>query len=246
LIQRTSDAGDPFPLIITDVHMPGMDGFELVEKVKQTAARDGAIVVMLTSGERPGDFERARNSGVSSYLVKPVRREELKNVIAKVLGRQSASPEIAGNIPAAPPSARSPISALASRILLAEDNLVNQLLVQRILEKRGHQVVVVGNGQEALAALKQQSFDLVLMDVQMPLMNGLEATRAIRESETLSATHTPIVALTAHAMKGDRERCLASGMDAYLSKPIQGAELLNIVQLYGRKESVELLPVLAR
>jgi CheY-like chemotaxis protein len=123
---------------------------------------------------------------------------------------------------------------------LAEDNLVNQRLVRRILEKEGHYVVVVENGREALEALKKQTFDLVLMDVQMPEMDGFEATRAIRESETLTRAHIPIVALTAHAMKGDQDRCLAAGMDAYLSKPIHAADLLTIAESYAKKECLEL------
>jgi signal transduction histidine kinase/CheY-like chemotaxis protein len=240
LIERASGAGDPFALIITDVHMPGMDGFELAERVKQSAFRSGAIVVMLT-GERPGDIERARKSGVSDYLVKPVRREELKNVIAKVLGKDD-SPlfESAGSV-LAPPSARRPAPVFKSRILLAEDNLVNQRLVQRILEREGHQVVVVADGRDVLELWNKQAFDLILMDVQMPLMDGLEATRAIREGEKLTNGHTPIVALTAHAMKGDHDRCLNAGMDAYLSKPIHAVDLLAAVEKYSQKHCLELL-----
>jgi len=240
LIRRASAAGNPFPLILTDVHMPEMDGFELVEKLRQSNTRDGAIVVMLTSGERAGDLERARRSGVSSYLVKPVRREELKNVIAKVLG-QDAPLEDARGVRAVSQSARRPTFVSKSRILLAEDNLVNQRLVQRILEKEGHQVVVVGNGREAVDLWSKQSFDLILMDVQMPQMDGLEATRAIRESEKPTNAHTPIVALTAHAMKGDQDRCLETGMDAYLSKPIHAGDLLNAVETYSQKQSLALL-----
>jgi two-component system, sensor histidine kinase and response regulator len=242
LIRRAFEAQDPFALIITDVHMPEMDGFELAERLKQSPYRAGAIVLMLTSGDRPGDLDRARRSGVSNYLLKPVRREELKDVIAKAMGKEGGSPEnAASNLPVAH-SASDPIFTPSSRILVAEDNLVNQRLVQRILEKEGHQVVAVGNGQEVLEVMKHQTFDLVLMDIQMPQMDGLEAARAIRESETLSNAHTPIVALTAHAMKGDRERCLAAGMDDYLSKPIHGVELLNLVRTYGKKQGVELLP----
>ncbi len=241
LIQRASGAGDPFALVITDVHMPGMDGFELAERVKQSAFRAGAIVVMLTSGERPGDLERARKSGVSDYLVKPVRREELKNVIAKVLGKDESALLESGGSVLAPPSARRPAPVFKSRILLAEDNLVNQRLVQRILEKEGHQVVVAGDGREVLELWNKQTFDLILMDVQMPLMDGLEATRAIRESEKPANTRTPIVALTAHAMKGDQDRCLNAGMDGYLSKPIHAVDLLAAVETYSQKQCLELL-----
>ena len=122
------------------------------------------------------------------------------------------------------------------RILLAEDNLVNQRLVKRILEKRGHIVVLAGNGREALEALRNETFDLVLMDVQMPEIDGLEATRAIRETEKVSGMHVPIVALTAHAMKGDQDRCLAAGMDGYLSKPVHASDLLRTIEAYGKRE----------
>jgi len=240
LIRRAFEAKDPFGLIITDVHMPGMDGFELAEKLKQSPYGAGPILLMLTSGERPGDIARSRQAGASNYLLKPVRREELRDAIARALGKQSASDENAGSKGTNPPSTPRPLPVSSSRILLAEDNLVNQRLVQRVLEKVGHDVVVVGNGLDALEALKRHAFDLVLMDVQMPLMDGIEATRAIRESEASTKAHIPIIALTAHAMKGDQDRCIAAGMDGYLSKPIRAADLLNIVQTYAKKEYVAL------
>jgi CheY-like chemotaxis protein len=241
LTKRAFVRGHPFALIITDVHMPQMNGFELAEKLKQSPYRAEAIVLMLTSGERPGDIERAHQLGVSSYLLKPVRREELKEVIAKALGTQAAPPENANaSIPAGKPALGATSRGASSRVLVAEDNLVNQRLVQRILEKEGHQVVVVGTGQEALEALKHHTFDLILMDVQMPEMDGLEASQAIRDGEALTNEHIPIIALTAHAMKGDRDKCLAAGMDAYLSKPVHPADLLNMVQIYGVKECVDL------
>ncbi len=244
LVRRAFEAERPFALIITDVHMPGMDGFELAEKLKHSPYSSGAVILMLTSGERPGDIDHARSLGVSNHLLKPVRREELRNVIAKALDGSSASRENREDIQPAPSSADpallSSLRVSAARVLLAEDNIVNQRLVQRILEKEGHYVIVVGNGQEALEALRQQTFDLVLMDVQMPGMDGFEATSAIREGEALTKTHLPIIALTAHAMKGDRDRCLAAGMDAYLSKPVRAADLLNLVQTYGKNQCVAL------
>jgi two-component system, sensor histidine kinase and response regulator len=235
-IQRAFEAGEPFALVITDVHMPEMDGFEFAEKLAQSPYRAEAVILMLTSGDRLGDIDRARKLGISNYLLKPVRREELKHVIAKALGKQRASPENAGTTRPVPPSSPGTLVVSNSHILLAEDNLVNQRLVRRILEKQGHQVVVVGNGREALEALKQQTFDLVLMDVQMPEMDGFEAAKAIRENEALTKVHIPIVALTAHAMKSDQDRCLAAGMDAYLSKPIHAADLLRTVETYGKNE----------
>ncbi len=243
LIRRAFEGGDPFAVILTDVHMPEMDGFELTERIAQLPYCAGTIVLMLTSGERPGDIERARCLGVSNYLLKPVRREELREVIALALGKPNTSLEHTGQehtgkaIHAAP---RGPLAVCRSRILIAEDNVVNQRLAQSVLEKQGHAVVVVANGQEALQALDKDTFDLVLMDVQMPEMDGLEATRVIREREALTRRHIPIIALTAHAMKGDHDKCIAAGMDAYLSKPIHAADLLNVVKIYGRKDCLVL------
>jgi signal transduction histidine kinase/CheY-like chemotaxis protein len=244
-ISRAFEAGHPFALIITDVHMPEMDGFELARRLQQSPYRSEAIVFMLTSGERAGDIARARQLGVANFLLKPVRNEELRRLIAKALGRQKAHPETASAVASAA-SSDGPASVSKSRVLLAEDNIVNQRLVQRILEKAGHHVVVVGNGREALEALvksevllKRDAFDLVLMDVQMPVMDGIEATKAIRQAEALTKTHIPIVALTAHAMKGDQDRCIAAGMDGYLSKPIRAADLLKVVESYGEKKLQE-------
>ncbi len=158
LIERAFEAGHPFALIITDVHMPEMDGFELAEKLNQSPYCAEAIVLMLTSRERPGDIERARNAGVSNFLLKPVRREELKAVIVKALGKQRVNRGAAGSSEGIPQSTLSPRFVSTSRILLAEDNLVNQRVVQRLLEKEGHEVVVVGNGLEACRALQDRYF----------------------------------------------------------------------------------------
>jgi len=236
LVQQAFEADDPYALIISDVHMPDMDGLELAERLNHSPFLAGAIVLMLTSADRPGDIERTRHAGVSHYLLKPVRRDELRDVLERALGKKAAAQsEIAQKGSLRHSITRQP-SAPASRILLAEDNVVNQRLVERILEKEGYEVVVVANGLEALEAVKKKTFDLVLMDVQMPEMDGLEATRAIRQSEQATLEHVPIVALTAHAMTGDQHRCLAAGMDSYLSKPIAAAELRATVQNYSKKE----------
>ncbi len=233
LMRRAFETATPFGLIITDVHMPEMDGFQFCARIQESAYRAGATILMLTSGERPGDLDRARKVGVSNYLLKPVRREELRDVIQKALGQHNALPDSSAQL--LPDSSRASLHGFRSRILLAEDNFVNQRLVQRILEKEGHEVVVVGNGREALEALAQDNFDLVLMDVQMPEMDGLEAARTVREIEKTTKAHIPIIALTAHAMKGDQDRCLEAGMDAYLSKPIRSVDLSKIVQAYGNR-----------
>jgi two-component system sensor histidine kinase/response regulator len=207
-----------------------MDGFTLVERIRQKPELSTATIMMLTSAGHRGDAARCQELGVAAYLLKPVRQSELRAAIARVLGAR----EQRGAVPLLTryslQDARGPAASL--RVLLAEDNLVNQKLATRLLEKRGHHVVVAGNGREALAALERQSFDLVLMDVQMPEMDGFEATAAIREKEKGHGKHLPIVALTAHAMKGDSEKCLAAGMDGYLAKPIRPQELDEILKEY--------------
>jgi CheY-like chemotaxis protein len=186
--------------------------------------------MMLTSAGNRGDAARCQELGVSAYLLKPIRQSELREAIARVLGAKEQEGEIPLITRYSLQDARDPATFL--RVLLAEDNAVNQRLAVRLLEKRGHKVVVAGNGREALEALEKESFDLVLMDVQMPEMDGLAATVAIREKENGTNTHVPVVALTAHAMKGDRERCLTAGMDGYLSKPIRPPELDAILETY--------------
>jgi two-component system, sensor histidine kinase and response regulator len=223
-------AQTPYGLILLDMHMPKMDGFTLVERIRQMPELSAAIVVMLTSAGHRGDAARCRELGISAYLLKPIRQSELREAIARVLG----AAEQKGAIPLITRyslhDARDPATVL--RVLLAEDNLVNQRLVVRLLEKRGHRVAVAANGREALQALGKESFDLVLMDVQMPEMDGLEATAALRknEKETGSGRHQPVIALTAHAMKGDYERCMAAGMDGYLAKPIRPQELDEMLE----------------
>ena len=229
LMRSAYGLGRPFPLLVSDVHMPEMDGFDLAGQVKSTPHLADAVILMLTSGKSFGDVERCRALGVSSYLMKPVRRAELRAAVVAAFAGHLVTHCVERDAPSAPaPPARNPPAASVARILLAEDNAVNQRLARRILENAGHAVVVAANGNEALAALRRQTFDLVLMDVQMPEMDGFEATAAIRRDEIGSNVHIPIVAMTAHAMAGDRERCLAAGMDGYLSKPIRSRELLEI------------------
>jgi CheY-like chemotaxis protein/HPt (histidine-containing phosphotransfer) domain-containing protein len=225
---QASQSGEPFPLILLDAHMPGMDGFTLAEQIQQHTELAGATIMMLTSGGQPGEVARCRHLGIAQYLTKPIKQAELRKAILEAL-RTSAGNEYP-SLSRAQPEAVAPQSVPARsgaglRVLLAEDNLVNQKLVIRFLEKQGHQVVVAGNGKEALACLEQQPFDLVLMDVQMPEMDGLEATRLLRQRERDRGRHLPVIAMTAYAMKGDRERCLEAGMDGYISKPITLADL---------------------
>ena len=214
------DSGEPYQLVVTDAHMPEMDGFDLVEEMRRTPAVATTIVVMLTSGGHPEDAERCRQMGVLSYLHKPVRRNGLLSAILMASGRHPAETALSNAAPMdRPPSGK------GLRILLAEDNRINQVIATRMLEKLGHELVIADNGKVALSLLASQSFDLVLMDVQMPEMDGMETTKQIREDERLTQVHIPVIAMTAHAMKGDRERCLAAGMDGYISKPINALEL---------------------
>jgi CheY-like chemotaxis protein len=216
-------AGHPYSLVVTDMHMPGMDGFAFIEQIRQRPELATATIVMLTSAGHRGDGERCKELGVAAYLLKPIRRSELRESIARILGAPAQTDPAPLVTRYSRHAEREPSTAL--RVLLAEDNLVNQLLGVRLLEKRGHRVSIASNGREALEILAKELFDLVLMDVQMPEMDGLEATIALRKLEEGTTRHQMIVAMTAHAMKGDRERCLAVGMDGYLTKPLRPQEL---------------------
>ena len=226
-LSAARDSAHSCTLIVTDMHMPEMDGFELVEKIRQDPGLSDATVIMLTSGVRPGDQERRRALGISTLLSKPIRQAELRDAIMGALGDGSGPPVAAA--PAIRPATATvsePSTAVGSlSILVVEDNAVNQLVARRLLEKRGHRVAVAANGREGVEAWKQGRFDLVFMDVQMPEMDGMEATARIRAEEKRTGGHQVVVGLTAHSMKGDRERCIEGGMDDYLTKPIINPEL---------------------
>ena len=214
-LAAAKEAGAPFALVITDMHMPNMNGFTLIERIRQKPELSTATIMMLTSAGHRGDAERCQELGIAAYLLKPIRQSELREAIARALGAREQTGAIPLITRFSVHDARDVLASL--RILLAEDNPVNQKLAVRLLEKRGHRVTVAGNGQEALEALAKENFDLVFMDVQMPEMDGMEATAAIREKEKSTGMHQVVIALTAHAMKGDREKCLAGGMDGYLA-----------------------------
>jgi PAS domain S-box-containing protein len=224
-LNRARRGGEPFALVLLDSMMPGMDGFALAEQLKRDLDMTGHTVMMLSSADRRGDAARCRALGIAAYLVKPVRQSALLDAIMTALGATAAEERDAA--PALPALGK---CTRPLQILLAEDNLVNQKLAVRLLQKRGHSVTVASNGLEVLAAMETRRFDAVLMDVQMPKMDGFETTAAIRARENISGTHTPIIAMTAHAMKGDRERCLAAGMDGYVAKPLRAAELFEAVE----------------
>jgi two-component system sensor histidine kinase/response regulator len=237
---RAAEIGEPFSLVLTDGHMPEMDGFGLAERIKNAPRLADAVIVMLTSGDRLGDVKRCRELGISAYLMKPVRRDELRAAIVSALTVQPAKryeeDDSRQGVTRSGLSLAPRVSTL--KILLTEDNPVNQRVAIRILEKAGYSVVAANNGREALKALEEGAFDLVLMDVQMPEMDGFEATTAIRLKEKITGDHLPIVAMTAHAMKGDELRCLAAGMDGYISKPIRGRDLLDLVEKHGREQAM--------
>ena len=222
-LRQAAAAGAPFALVLLDAHMPEMDGFMMARAIRADRQLVDAVLVMLTSAGWPEDITHCRELGLDAYLMKPLKQSELYNVITAALRRSTAGGEPA-------PALLSPAPARSvGRILLAEDNEVNQTLALRLLQKQGHTVVVATNGVEAVAALEREPFDLVLMDVQMPEMDGFEATAHIRRAEEGTGRHLPILAMTAHAMKGDRERCLLAGMDGYISKPIQPQELFQAI-----------------
>jgi CheY-like chemotaxis protein len=206
--------------------MPAMDGFELARQIGERPDLTGATIMMLTSSGRYDDASLCRELGIAACLTKPIASFDLHAAICAVIDAEASSPRSSPESPAAPLPAVRP-----RKVLLAEDNIVNQRVAIGLLNRRGHHVTVVANGQEALDAVAREQFDIVLMDLQMPVMGGLDATRAIRERERESASRrVRIVAMTAHAMSGDRERCLAAGMDGYLAKPTESRALFAEVE----------------
>jgi two-component system sensor histidine kinase/response regulator len=229
-LQAARDAGAPFALLLLDNQMPHMDGFSVAERVMADPIRPA--IIMMTSSLHAGDFARGGALGIAASLIKPVNPAELLTTIRKVLGHVAAQaqPSPAARVAGSALDSAKPMPTVSARVLLAEDNTVNQRLAVRLLEKRGYHVTVAANGLEAVAALGREPFDLVLMDVQMPEMDGFEATAVIRAQERETAAHIPIIAMTAFAMKGDQERCLDAGMDGYIAKPIQAAGLFEVIQ----------------
>ncbi len=229
-LEHAESAGQRFPLVLLDAQMPDMDGFAVAERITYNPRLKGVTILMLSSGDQGNIEARCRQTGVTFYLHKPITRSELWEAMITALGRPGvqeveAAQTVRRHEVYGSPHRLEMTRQRRLRILLAEDNIVNQRLVVRLLEKYGHTMIVASTGREVIAALAQQPIDLVLMDVQMPDMDGLEATALIREQERQRGGHLPIIALTAHAMKGDQERCLASGMDDYIPKPINAQSL---------------------
>jgi signal transduction histidine kinase/DNA-binding response OmpR family regulator len=231
----SSRAGEPFALILLDYHMPGMDGIMVAEEIKRHPEWGTPTILMLSSGGGPSEAKQARQAGIAAHLFKPFKQSELLAAIHKALNKASSD---AGQ---SPETGVGPHDAGRTlHILLAEDNPVNQALAKRLLEKRGHTVVAVQNGREAVTAIDGDRFDLALLDVQMPEMDGLEAAGLIREKEREQGKgRLPLIALTAHAMRGDRERCLDAGMDGYVSKPIRAGQLFEVIHQLTPADTVQ-------
>jgi two-component system, sensor histidine kinase and response regulator len=228
VFRAARDANQPFDLILLDVQMPDMDGFETAKQLTAGAGPVAPTIMMLTSSDQMGDAARCRVLGVDAYLVKPVRQSALRDALLGAIHGVKVSRNVQAPIAWVTP--RTP-----RRVLLADDNAVNQRVASGILQKVGHSVVVANNGQEALDALGSATFDIVLMDMQMPVMGGAQAMAAIRATEATSGRHMPIIALTAHAMKGDRERCVEAGADGYVAKPLSPADLLDQIDALVRQ-----------
>jgi len=228
-MERAAKAGEPFHLALLDGMMPGMDGFELAEQIRQNPGLSRTTLIMLSSAGKYADSVRCRELGIDYSLMKPVKQSELLDSIVEVLSVATGDEADASTAPG------KPVSTRHLHILLAEDGIVNQKVAVSLLEQRGHRVTVANNGRQAIAALDSESFDVVLMDIQMPTMDGFEATTTIREKEKAAGGHIPIIAMTAHAMKGDRERCFEAGMDGYIAKPIRAKDLYETIETTAAK-----------
>jgi len=226
-MKRAHKSGAPFDVVLIDYMMPDIDGFQLAEQIKGDQDLRESTLIMLTSAGERGHAAKCVELGIAAYLMKPVRQSELLEIICLSIQKSGPGKTHASLL------TRHAITESKRRmnVLIAEDNPVNQKLAARMLQKMGHSVTVVENGRRALLALEKDQFDVILMDIQMPEMDGFEATAAIREREkSQEGTHMPILAMTAHAMAGDRERCLEAGMDGYVSKPINVEELVEAME----------------
>ncbi|HYG75703.1 MAG TPA: response regulator [Planctomycetota bacterium] len=233
IVQTAARDGLRFGVILLDATMPGLDGYEVAQHLRVSPEEIGPLIMMLASADLKHSIACCKDLKVP-YLMKPFRQTDLLDVILTSLGSAPPKPNDAASSGLALVAA----AAKSLHVLLAEDNVINQKVAIGILNKRGHTFVAVNNGREALAALRRETFQVVLMDVQMPVMDGFQATAAIREMEKSSGEHIPIIAMTAYALKGDHERCLRAGMDAYISKPLKAAELVRIVEMVHREPEV--------
>jgi CheY-like chemotaxis protein len=231
--------GVTYDLAILDMHMPEMDGLTLARKIKSDAALASTRLLLLTS---LADRLDAGESGILQCLTKPVRRSQLHDALAVAMGAAAPQPRPVDK-PSASPPARQPAVPCRTRILVAEDNAVNQKVAARMLEKLGYRADVVANGLEAVDALSRISYAAVLMDCHMPELDGYEATALIRKREASGGQHTPVIAMTANLLEGNRERCLAAGMDDYIAKPVQIDDLAAAVERAVRSSGVAKAPI---
>jgi CheY-like chemotaxis protein len=222
-LHDAGQAGTPYRLVLTDAQMPGMSGFTLAEKIRGEPKLGNTVIMMLTSGDRLDEVAHCEELGITAYLMKPIKQSELLEATMLALGAVVPA-GLASN------AERGHGTLHRLQILLAEDSLVNQKLAVALLETHGHTVTVVRNGWDALSAVESRQFDVVLMDVQMPEIDGLAATTAIRAREQVCGGHIPIVGMTAHALKGDRETCMEAGMDEYVAKPIHADQLFAAIE----------------
>jgi two-component system, sensor histidine kinase and response regulator len=235
-LEQALDRGAPFRLVLLDAVMPGTDGFHVAERIHTRPSLAGATILMLTSRDRSEDASRCLRLGVTQSLVKPLAPQELLAAMLNALGTTARqAPVMAVGAPVATSS--------SLRILLAEDNRVNQAVAAALLTRDGHVVTIVENGAGAVSAAAMSRFDVILMDVQMPEMGGFEATAAIRARESLTGDRVRIIAMTAHAMRGDRERCLDAGMDDYVSKPVRPADLRRALKAPSLSRAEEPAPL---
>jgi CheY-like chemotaxis protein len=223
LFEEHQKKSEPFSVVLMDKNMPGFSGYQTIEKLRGLPAGANIPILILTSSPVPGDREYHTDLRILKRISKPIMREELREALQQALHGATSSQAEAGE-------SEDGQSERPLHILLTEDNAVNQKLAMRLLEKMGHRVMLAVNGEEALQRLRRRGFDLILMDIQMPIMGGVQATQAIREAELESGHRTPIIATTAHALKGDREKYLASGMDGYVSKPIDRDRLIEEIR----------------
>jgi CheY-like chemotaxis protein len=224
LVDASQSSSAPFDLVLIDCLLGDERGCELVERIQETSNWQGRVLMMLTSDRLPESLARCEQIGVHEYLVKPIGKWELFEALQRLAERPPRPEGSSG------PDAAFPVPSRKLHVLVAEDSPVNQKLAAALVQKLGHEVVLANNGQEALSAWESQPFDLILMDIQMPEMDGLEATRKIRQKEQQRGTHVPIIAVTAHVLPEDREKCLQAGMDEYLGKPVNAKALAKVME----------------
>ena len=230
--------GRPYALVLLDARMPDADGLALAAQIRKRAELSATLIILLTSGDRPGDLPRVREQRVNAHLLKPVQQDELLETIYRVFRKEEGGrmKDEQKKAPTLDSSFILPPSSFSLRILVAEDNEFNAQLLEQLLVRRGHRVRLASTGREALSLAGEGGFDLLLLDIHMPELDGFQVVQAIRERERAAGGHLPVIALTARSRKEDRERCLAAGMDDFLAKPIQAADLWTAIDRVLRKD----------